>query len=146
MVRLREFIRWVLLQPYFLILTKIYKMKISSTARISLGAKLDKTHPKGIHIDDESYVASGALIFSHDFSRSIKVDTHIGKKCFIGANAIIMPGINIGDSVIVGAGSVVTKNVPSGCIVAGNPAKVLKEQIATTTYGKLVIKTKKSAG
>lgn len=143
-VKLRELIRWILLQPYFLILTKLYKMQISPTARISLGAKLDKTYPKGIHIDDESYVASGALIFSHDFSRGLRTNTFIGKRCFIGANAIILPGVNVGDSVIVGAGSVVTKDVPSGCIVAGNPAKILREQITTTTYGKLVIETKES--
>ena len=137
-VKLREFIRWMLLQPYFLILTKLYKMKISPTARISLGAKLDKTYPQGIHIDDESYVASGALIFSHDYSCGLRANTFIGKRCFIGANAIILPGVNVGDSVIVGAGSVVTKDVPSGCIVVGNPAKILREQIATTTYGKLI--------
>jgi len=138
MVKLRESIRWMLLQPYFLILTKLYKMNISPTARISLGAKLDKTYPQGIHIDDESYVASGALIFSHDYSRGLRTNTFIGKRCFIGANAIILPGVNIGDSVIVGAGSVVTKDVSSGCVVAGNPAKIFREQIATTTYGKVV--------
>lgn len=137
-VKLREYIRWMLLLPYFLMLTKLYKMNISPTARISLGAKLDKTYPQGIHIDDESYVASGALIFSHDYSRGVRTNTFIGKRCFIGANAIILPGIRIGDSVIVGAGSVVTQDIPSGCIVAGNPAKILREQITTTIYGKLV--------
>ena len=99
MVKLRNLIRWLLLQPYYLLLTKLYKMDISSTARISLGAKLDKTYPKGIHIDDESYVASGALVFSHDYARSLHTDTHIGRQCFIGANAIVMPGLTIGDSV-----------------------------------------------
>jgi len=113
-------------------------MDISSDARVSLGAKLDKTYPKGIHIGKESYVASGAIILSHDYCRSLKTDTFIGEKCFIGANAIIMPGIKIGNNVIVGAGAVVTKSIPDGCIVAGNPAKILRNNIKTTTYGKLV--------
>jgi acetyltransferase-like isoleucine patch superfamily enzyme len=115
-------------------------MHIDKTARISYGAKLDKTNPKGIHIGEESYIASGAIVFTHDFSRSIHKDTHIGKRCFIGANAIIMCGIKIGDEVIVGSGAIVTKDVPSNCIVAGNPARILKEGIQTTKYGKLIEK------
>ena len=136
-VKLRNLVREILLKPYYLLLTKFYKMHISPTARISLGAKLDKTYPTGIHIDDETYVASGALIFSHDYSRSLHLDTYIGKRCFIGANSIIMPGITIGDNVIVGSGSIVTKDVDAGCIVAGNPSKVIKKGIETTKYGKL---------
>lgn len=135
---LREGIRGFLLKPYYLILTKLYKMNISPTARISLGAKLDKTYSIGIHIDDETYVASGAIIFSQDYSRTIHTDTFIGKRCFIGANAIIMPGVHIGNSVIVGSGSVVTKDVESCCIVAGNPAKIIKEDIKTKKYGKII--------
>lgn len=139
-VKLRQLLRWVILQPHFFILTKLYKMNISSSARVSLGTRLDKTYPKGIHIDDESYVASGAIIFTHDFSRALHIDTFIGKKCFIGSNAIIMAGVKLGDSVIVGAGAVVTKDVPSGCIVVGNPAKVIREGVTTTTYGKILTK------
>ncbi len=137
MVKLRNFLRWILLQPFYLLQTKFYKMDISPSARISLGAKLDKTYPVGIHIGDESYVASGALVFSHDFARSIRTNTYIGKRCFIGANAIIMPGLKIGNQCIVGAGAVVTKDVPDNCIVAGNPARVIKENITTIKYGKL---------
>ena len=136
-VKLRNLLRWILLQPYYLLLTKLYKMDISPKARISLGAKLDKTYPIGIHIGSESYVASGSLIFSHDFARSIRTDTYIGKKCFIGANAIIMPGLKIGNHCIVGAGAVVTKDIPDNCIVVGNPAKIIKENIKTIKYGKL---------
>ena len=48
-----------------------------------------------------------------------------------------MPNITIGNHVIVAAGSVVTKDVPSNCIVAGNPAKVIKTEIDTIAYGML---------
>ena len=137
-VKIRTFVRWLLLQPYFILLTKIYKMNISKKARVSLGAKLDKTYPKGIYIDDDSYIASGAIVFTHDFSRTLYKDTRIGKKCFIGANAIIMAGVEIGDEVIVGSGSIVTKNIPSNSIVVGNPAKIIKSNIKTTKYGKLI--------
>lgn len=117
---------------------RIYGMTIDSTARISWGTKLDKTNGGGIFIGEESYIASGAIVFAHDFSRGIHAKTIIGKQCFIGANAIIMPGITIGDNSIVGAGAVVTKDVPNNSIVAGNPAKVIREGIKTGMYGKLI--------
>ena len=125
-VKIREFIRLIILSYRHVIFTKLYKMDISASARISFRTYLDKTYPQGIHIGDESYISSGAMILSHDFIKDIKTDTKIGKKCFIGANAIIMPGVSIGDFVIVGSGAVVTKDVSSGCIVAGNPARILR--------------------
>lgn len=51
---------------------------------------------------------------------------HIGKNCWIGAGVIILPGINIGDNVVVGAGSVVTKDIPSNVVAFGNPCKVIR--------------------
>ena len=53
---------------------------------------------------------------------------HIGENVFIGAKALIMPGIKIHDSAVVGAGSVVTKDVDPYTIVAGNPAKFIKKR------------------
>ncbi len=52
---------------------------------------------------------------------------HIGKNCWIGAGVLIMPGINIGDNVVIGAGSVVTKDIPSNVVAVGNPCKMLRE-------------------
>lgn len=51
----------------------------------------------------------------------------IGADVWVGANATILPGVNIGDFSIVAAGAIVTKNVPSGVLVAGNPAVVKKK-------------------
>lgn len=76
-------------------------------------------------------------MFSHDFLRNIKINTYVGKRCFIGANAIIMAGVKLGDEVIVGSGAIVTKDLASHCIVAGNPARILKENIQTTRFGQL---------
>lgn len=144
MTRLRNFIRLIVIFIRHWILNVLYGMHIHKTARISYGAKLDKTNPKGIHIDEESYVASGAIVFAHDFSRGVHKDTFIGKRCFLGANSIVMCGITIGDEVIVGAGSVVTKDVPSGCIVAGNPARIIREGIHTSKYGKMICQENES--
>lgn len=51
----------------------------------------------------------------------------IGKNCWLGAGVIVMPGITIGDNVVIGAGSVVTKDIPSNVVAVGNPCKVLRE-------------------
>ncbi len=74
-VRVREFVRSIVLWGQQLLYVRFYHMNISSSARISFGAKLDKSNPKGIEIKDGSYVASGAIVFSHDFSRAIHAKT-----------------------------------------------------------------------
>ena len=52
-----------------------------------------------------------------------------GNNCVIGVNSIVLPGVTLGDEVVVGSGAVVTKDIPSNCIVAGNPARIVKEKI-----------------
>ena len=130
-------IRLVLINIQYFIYTRIYKMDIHPTARVNFGAKLDLKGGKRIHIGEESYVAPGAVIFTHDYARGLLADTTIGKRCFIGTNAIIMPGVTIGDEVVVGSGAVVTKDVPSHCIVAGNPARVIRKGIRTEKFGRI---------
>mgnify|MGYP002627478778 FL=1 len=66
---------------------------------------------------------------SHDACRNLKADTYIGNNVIVGINSIILPGVRVGSHVVIGAGSVVTKDVPDHCIVAGNPAKVIREGI-----------------
>ncbi len=52
---------------------------------------------------------------------------HIGKNCWLGAGVIVLPGISIGDNSVIGAGSVVTKDIPSNVVAVGNPCRVLRQ-------------------
>ena len=52
---------------------------------------------------------------------------HIGKNCWLGAGVIVLPGVTIGDNTVIGAGSVVTKDIPANVVAVGNPCKVLRE-------------------
>lgn len=54
-------------------------------------------------------------------------EIHVGEDCWIGGNVVVLPGVSIGRGAVVGAGSVVTKNVPDFTVVAGNPAKVIRK-------------------
>ena len=51
----------------------------------------------------------------------------IGRNCWLGAGVIVLPGVTIGDNTVVGAGSVVTRDLPAGVVAAGNPCRVLRE-------------------
>ena len=57
---------------------------------------------------------------------------HIGKNCWIGGNVSIMPGVSIGDNTVIGAGSVVTKNIPENVVAVGNPCRVLRKSTSMT--------------
>jgi acetyltransferase-like isoleucine patch superfamily enzyme len=129
-------LRLVLVAIKRLYLRKFWGMDLHPTTEMSLSAKFDKTHPSGIHVGARTYIAFEARILAHDMTRNIKVDTRIGQDCFIGGRSLILPGISIGDQCIVAAGSVVTKSVPSNTVVAGNPAKVIHENVRLLSYGR----------
>lgn len=137
--KLRKFFWKKLVGIYPRFLKYFYKMNIGVGSRIAYSAHLDKSiNPKGIFIGDYTLITREVMILSHDASRGIKQNTKIGSNCFIGVRSIILPGVTIGDEVIVGAGSVVTKDIPSNCIIAGNPAKIIRENIHCQKYGKLI--------
>ena len=123
-----------------------YRLKgyqIAYSASIEGGVMLDKLNPTGINIGDNTLVARGAVILSHHHHKRtpsnnpILCNTFIGKNSLIGINSIIMPGIKVGDEVIVGAGAVVTKDVRSNCVVAGNPGRVIEEGIKMNEFAAL---------
>ena len=116
-------------------LNKLWGMDIGPDCMISFSAKLDKSFPSGIHIGESTAVSFGSTILTHDYTRSIHVDTWIGKECQIGARSVIMPGVKIGDNCVVAVASVVMKDVPPNCLVAGNPARIIERGIQTGRWG-----------
>lgn len=96
---------------------------------------------KNIQIGDDTSIGANTKIFDSDFhpmdptyrlanaddkEHTLMKETVIGKNVFIGCNAIILKGVNIGDNSVIGAGSVVSRDVPANCVAAGNPARVVK--------------------
>lgn len=86
-----------------------------------------------IHIGRGSYIAPnvGIITANHDpgdlDAHTAAKDVVLGRRCWIGMNSIILPGVILGDETIVGAGSVVTKSFPNGrCVIAGNPARIIR--------------------
>lgn len=95
------------------------------------GSILDPSHCWLIAIGDNVTLAPRVHILAHDastchhlgYARIGRVD--IGNNVFIGAEAVVLPGVKIGDNCIIGANSTVTKNIPANMIAAGNPARVI---------------------
>ena len=88
----------------------------------------------GIEIGDGSLIGHNTTIatLNHDFNPDKRANLHpspvkIGKNVWIGSDCTILPGIEIGDGAVIGAGSVVTKSVPANSIAVGSPARVIKQ-------------------
>lgn len=109
---------------------------IHPTSTVSTSAKLLGGAKGGIVVEAETLIALKSLILARTAQGEAKT-VRIGKRCFIGGGAIIMPGVTIGDEVIVGAGAVVSEDVPHRCAVAGNPARILLREIEVGPYGRL---------
>jgi maltose O-acetyltransferase len=130
---------------------KLYReLKIGEGTRVTLH-NLDGMFPHLIHIGKNCIFAPQSMVLTHDASYFLFTGEYrvapvtIGDNCFIGYEAIIMPGVKIGNNVVVGAGSIVTKDVPSDSVVAGVPARMIeslteylerrnKEQMFTAPY------------
>jgi acetyltransferase-like isoleucine patch superfamily enzyme len=98
-------------------------MDIAPSAWISSSAYIDRTYPKGIHIEADCIIEDEASVLTHDMTRGIYLDTTIGKGSVIGARAIIMPGVTIGAGSVIDPGAVVIRDVGPGSHMRGNPAK-----------------------
>ena len=94
---------------------------------------VDDTH---IYVGDYVMFAPNVTIATaaHPISPTLRekgyqynLPVYIGKNCWLGAGVIVLPGVTIGENTVVGAGSVVTKDLPANVVAAGNPCRVLRE-------------------
>lgn len=94
---------------------------------------VDDTH---IYVGDYTMLGPNVVLASagHPIQPELRkqgyqynMPVHVGKNCWLGAGVIVLPGVTIGDNTVIGAGSVVTKDIPDNVIAVGNPCRVLRE-------------------
>jgi UDP-2-acetamido-3-amino-2,3-dideoxy-glucuronate N-acetyltransferase len=121
--------------------------KVGSFVEIQKGARVGRnckisSHTficEGVTVEDEVFIGHGVKFINDKYPRATRADgqlqtdedwaveqTIVRRGASVGTGATILGGVEIGERAIVGAGSVVTRNVPPGSIVAGNPAKVIR--------------------
>lgn len=123
---------------------RLATLATSAEIRLADGVGLSSTlicAASRVEIGEETMIGGGTMILDTDFhprnpdgswgsdAAAVSKPVVIGRRCFIGARAIILKGVTIGDHAVVGAGAVVTRDVPSGAVVAGNPASVIQAAI-----------------
>jgi UDP-2-acetamido-3-amino-2,3-dideoxy-glucuronate N-acetyltransferase len=97
---------------------------------------------EGVDIEDQCFIGHGVMFINDLYPRAARPDgtpqteadwklvrTRICRRASVGSNATLLGGITVGEGAIVGAGAVVTKDVPPGAVVAGNPARVLRKAV-----------------
>ena len=114
---------------------KLYRLTGMKVGRSHIGShcSFDTEHPENVEIGDYCAITSGVKIITH-YVHSAKGKGHwytydkvkIGNNVHIGLNALIIQPVTIGDDVIIGAGAVVTKDIPSGEVWGGVPARFIK--------------------
>lgn len=125
------------LRPFIL---KKVGCKVGKDVFIGDNVKIDAGHADLITLEDHAHITGGCRLLCHqrDLKNYFKGDDaaklpyklgkiHIGKGCMIGMESMIMPGVTIGEGAIVGAFSLVTKDIPAWTIATGRPAKVIKQ-------------------
>lgn len=117
--------RW----QYF-VQTRVWGMDIDRSARIASSALIDRTWPRGVHIEADVVIGEEAVILTHDMTRGLFCDTRIGRGAVIGPRAIVLPGVTIGAGGVVMAGALVNRDVAPGATVIGNPARVVEAPAA----------------
>jgi acetyltransferase-like isoleucine patch superfamily enzyme len=109
-----------------------HNAKLTIGANVCFNAHVAVLCKKSVELADEVLVGNNTVIMDSDFhgfngepdkAEPIKIGFH----AWLGRNVLILKGVTIGEHAVVGAGSVVAKDVPSFCVAAGNPVRVIKE-------------------
>jgi acetyltransferase-like isoleucine patch superfamily enzyme len=126
--RLGNLIRWFVIRYY-----RSMGVVIGEGSFVSLGSWIDVRRGKVI-IGKRCVITNGCKILSHDMTAgrlnpgaSGAMTTFIGDDVFIGMNAVVLPGVTIGNNCIIGAGTIVSKDVPSDCVVVGAGFRIVRK-------------------
>ena len=143
--RLIKMMDWVILEPFNPrklrpIFLKKLGCKVGKDVYVGDFVRIDLNHADMITIEDHVHIADACRLLCHQRNLS---EYYVGddyaklgyiikpivlkKGCLLGMETFVMPGVTVGEGSIVGAGSLVTKDIPAWTIAAGRPAKVLKE-------------------
>jgi acetyltransferase-like isoleucine patch superfamily enzyme len=118
-------------------LHRLRGVKIGKGVFIGMEVFIDNTYPDSIVIEDSVTIINRCFIIGHNFI-PVHLENILGKNLppkrgvvlkrgsYLGAQSLIMPGVTIGECSVVGAGSIVTENVPDYCVAMGAPAKVVR--------------------
>jgi len=132
--RMPQYIRWIFL-PYIVLYRIVIEwvLCIELPWHLRIGPNLRLYHGVALVINDRTIIGAncvlrhsttiGVSVTSENFEGTAPV---IGNNVDIGSNVVILGPITVGDDVIIGAGSVVTKDVPAGAVIIGNPARILR--------------------
>ncbi len=107
-------------------------LEIGDSSYLGYGVRIEARAP--VHIGAKTTVGPQTLITTGDHSLTdlapISRPVWVGDGVFIGARALILGGVTIGDNSVVGAGSIVTRDVASNCVVAGIPARTIRQRVS----------------
>lgn len=124
-ITLARYLPWLELKNA---LYRLIGMQVGKGVSFGLAAMVDIFFPDRIRIGDNTIIGYNTVILAHEFLiDEWRVGTvEIGREVMIGANCTILPGVRIGDRAVIGAGSVVNRDVPAGAFVGGVPARVIR--------------------
>jgi acetyltransferase-like isoleucine patch superfamily enzyme len=111
------------------IFRNVLGMKVGENTAFALMVMVDVFFPEYIRIGDNTIIGYNTTILAHEYlTKEYRLgEVRIGSHVMVGANTTILPGVTIGDYAIIGAGSVVHKDVAPYSFVAGNPLQVIRE-------------------
>jgi acetyltransferase-like isoleucine patch superfamily enzyme len=143
--RLINMMNWPILEPFNPrklrpILLRKLGAKVGKDVFIGDYVSFDLNHTDLITIEDHVHIAGGCRLFCHkkelsnyhigdDYAQQPYkyMPIHLCKGCAIGSESLVMPGVTVGEGAVVGAGSLVTKDIPAWTLALGRPAKVVKK-------------------